>query len=250
MDPNLPWRALEEPATGPASTAAANGDGGRSPASRRGLLAAGLAATLVAAAAAAATVAFALAGGVPPPTLQLPPDAHAVGAAGTEGTAASGALPAGNVVVVDVAGAVRRPGVLRLPAGSRVGDAIAAAGGFGPRVDAAAAARLNLAAPLHDGEQVRVPSRDDPTSAPQATATEGVGKAGGTGGAATAGPVDLNRATAAELDALPGIGPATAAKIIASRTGSPFTAANDLLTRKLVSETTFGKLTGLVAVGP
>ncbi len=151
---------------------------------------------------------------------------------------------------MEIVGAVSHPGVFRLPLDARVGDLVAAAGGFGPRVDAGRAAReLNMAAPLHDGDQVRVPSRDDvaASGAPTGLPTGG-GVATGQKSPGATGPISLNRATATELDTLPGIGPATAAKIIGSRDGQPFTSVQDLKTRKLVGEKTFEKLKDLVTV--
>ena len=130
-----------------------------------------------------------------------------------------------------------------LPA-REIGDAIDAAGGFGPRVDARAADRaLNLAAPLTDGEEVHVPDRDEAAGASAAAVPSRA--AGGRPGS----PVDLNRATASELDALPGIGPATAAKIIAAREQQPFASVDDLATRKVVGAATLAKIRALVTVG-
>lgn len=145
-------------------------------------------------------------------------------------------------LVIDVAGAVAAPGVYRVPAGSRVGDAIAIAGGYGPRVDAQrVAVELNLAALLTDGEHLIVPSRDD--------VSQGSGIADQPGGNASAGGlIDINRATAAQLDTLPGIGPVTAAKIIASREDSAFKAVDDLRERKLVGQKTLDGLRDLVTV--
>jgi competence protein ComEA len=158
--------------------------------------------------------------------------------------------PDGTLVVVEIVGAVDHPGVFRLPAGSRVGDLVAAAGGFGARVDTERAAHdLNLASALHDGDQIRVPSRDDPGAS--AGSNSGTGAAGGSAGGAgsgSSGPISLNKATAEELDTLPGIGPVTAAKIIASREETAFTAVDDLRTRKLVGEKTFGQIKDLVTV--
>jgi competence protein ComEA len=160
----------------------------------------------------------------------------------------------GGDLVIDVQGAVLRPGVHNLVGGSRVADAIAAAGGYGPRVDAERAGReLNLAAELRDGDRVLVPSRDDPPL--PATGTGGPGSNGGTGGSTGAGSgpknlIDLNHATASELDTLPGVGPATAEKIIAAREEQPFATIGALRDRKVVGAATFEKLKTLVTVTP
>jgi competence protein ComEA len=105
---------------------------------------------------------------------------------------------------------------------------------------------------LHDGEQIRIPSRDDAPVTPPSPGVGGSGTAGGTGGAAgaDAGPVNLNTASAAQLDTLPGVGPATAAKIIAAREEAPFATVDELRSRGVVGEATFRKLQALVTVGP
>lgn len=141
-------------------------------------------------------------------------------------------------LVIDVAGAVRAPGLYHLPAGSRVGDAITAAGGFGPGVDAAAANAINLAAPLSDGQQIVVPGRGSSSASSPATSI----------GSGTR-LVDINRASEAELEALPGIGPVTANKIIAARTERPFTSLQELLDRKVMGKATLEKIRALITAG-
>lgn len=226
---------------------------GRARGGRRPVL--GLVALATAAVAVVAAMAVVI-GGSASPTLVLPGDGApplAVSrllAGGTPvasaGNKAAGGADTGPMLVVDVAGAVRRPGVYRLTPGARVADAVAAAGGYGPRVDAQAASGINLAALLHDGEQVRVPSRDDAPSASSRAPAPLPGALDTSPGSL----VDLNSATAAALDELPGIGPATAAKIIAAREVAPFAAVDELRSRGVVGEATFAKVRGLVTVGP
>lgn len=164
---------------------------------------------------------------------------------GPAATTAATTPPA--VLVVDVAGAVARPGLLRLPAGSRVGDAVAAAGGYATTADLDAAARdLNLAAPLADGAKVLVPTLGN---AP-VTASDGAPAGGDGAGSATGGRLDLNTADQAALEDLPGIGPVTAGRILEARAEAPFAGVDDLRGRGLVGESTFARLRDLVTVAP
>jgi competence protein ComEA len=132
-------------------------------------------------------------------------------------------------LVIDVQGAVRRPGVVLLPPGARVGDALAAAGGYSRQADLnAAAASLNLAALLADGAQVYVPIIG--------ATTAGGGSTGGADGGASAGStlVNVNTATPEELEALPGIGPVTVQKIVAARAEQPFATLDEMVEREVI----------------
>lgn len=141
-------------------------------------------------------------------------------------------------VVVQIAGAVVRPGVYHLPLGSRVGDLVTAAGG---PIDGVDAAVLPLAAKVADGQRVYLPKPGEPVSA---AAGVSVG-----GSSASAGPVDLNSATVAQLDALPGIGPATAAAIVAYRDkNGPFKTIDGLLEIKGLGAAKVDALRELVRV--
>jgi len=147
-------------------------------------------------------------------------------------------------VVVQVAGAVLRPGVYSLPAGSRVGDAIKLAGGYSSDVDPRLAeTTLNLAAKLTDSQLIVVPRRGDAGGIPGGSA------GGAVAGSAGPGLLNLNTATAAQLDTLPGVGPATAAKIIAAREDAPFASVDDLVKRKIVTASALAKFRELVTVG-
>ncbi|TME28697.1 MAG: ComEA family DNA-binding protein [Chloroflexi bacterium] len=130
------------------------------------------------------------------------------------------------VVFVDVSGAVAHPGVYRLPAGARVLDALLAAGGMTGDADLAA---LNKAAPLRDGMRIFVPRPGEAVPA-------------GSVGSDAEQKIDINHATAAELEGLPGIGPSTAARIVRSRAARPFAKIDELQTRGLVTPRVFADI--------
>lgn len=149
-----------------------------------------------------------------------------------------------STVVVDVQGGVVEPGIRELPAGSRVADAIAAAGGYALDADLeAAAATINLAQPLADGGQVRVPRVGDRVAAAPSAGAGDPG--GGTGGAM----VNLNTATPEELEALPGIGPVTVQKIVAARQEQPFASLEDAVQRGVIHRGQLEDLQGLATAG-
>ena len=162
---------------------------------------------------------------VPGATLPLPvtPPGSADGSEGDDASPGRSFDDGPETVVVHVAGAVRRPGVYELPVGARVDAAIASAGG--PSEDARADA-LNLAAVVVDGARVYVPRVGEeyvvaPDLGPLASAT-------GSSDGPTA-PIDVNRATIAELETLPGVGPATATAIVTERDrNGPFVGVSDL----------------------
>ncbi|MFC9670505.1 helix-hairpin-helix domain-containing protein [Streptomyces sp. NPDC056949] len=135
--------------------------------------------------------------------------------AGPSAATVAGASGAG--IVVDVSGKVRNPGIHRLPAGSRVADALRAAGGIRPGVDPTGINRARL---LADGEQVVVGAPAAPGGNGSGGSAGSAGSAGtGAGtGATAAGPIGLNTATAEQLDTLPGVGPVLAQHIIDYRT--------------------------------
>ncbi|MGD8193915.1 helix-hairpin-helix domain-containing protein [Herbiconiux sp. P18] len=173
------------------------------------------------------------------------------------GAAASGVPPSGgpvaggSVLLVHVLGAVASAGVYELPGGSRVVDAVAAAGGLLPTAEAGS---INLARPLVDGEQLRVLAVGEapPEAAPPGAAAGGQGSAGS--GSAGPGPsggalINLNAASEIDLDALPRIGPAMASRIVEYRsTNGPFTSVDDLLQVPGIGEKTLENLRPLVTV--
>lgn len=138
-------------------------------------------------------------------------------------------------ITVDVAGAVGLPGVYRLPPGSRVEDAITAAGGLTNDVDGEAMSKyLNRAARISDGAKLWIPKKGDVTT----NAGQGIGSVGQSTTLGQ-GSVAVNAASQAELEALPGIGPVTAKKIIDAR---PYQTLEELVAKKAMSQSLFDKL--------
>jgi competence protein ComEA len=158
------------------------------------------------------------------------------GGAGTMGVTAASVTPSPAVVVVDVAGWVRRPGVYEFDEGDRVIDAIERAGGPRRRAELTA---LNLAAPLVDGSQVLVPR------------VGSGGESTGSGGAPSPGTtlINVNSASAAELEVLPGIGEVLAAAIVEYRTeNGPFAAVDELEAVSGIGPSTLEEIRDLITV--
>jgi competence protein ComEA len=193
----------------------------------------------------------AAAGAAPRRTSSTTPDPIATDPVATTGssapasTAGVGPKPekrAGSTVVVHVAGAVVTPGVVTLAAGSRVIDAVEAAGGGLPNADLD---RLNLAAKVVDGQRVLVQHVGDPPAAADPSVADGGTSAGG----GPTGPLNLNAASQAELEQLPGIGPSLAQAIIAERTRrGGFRSLNELREVRGIGERRFADLKTLVTV--
>jgi len=191
-----------------------------------GVIAAGAAGWLVLAPSAGGGVAAdPLASAFPSSDLALPP---------------ASAAPSAGSLVIDVQGGVAQPGIVTLPAGARVADALEAAGGYADDADlAAAASALNLAAALSDGQQVYVPVIG--------VAAE-PGGVGGAPGSADGGLVNLNTASPEALDALPGIGPVTVQKIVAARAERPFATLDELLERDVMNRGQLDDIRDLVTL--
>lgn len=142
---------------------------------------------------------------------------------------------------VDVEGAVAKPGVVTVGQNARVQEVLAAAGGLSSQADTQWMKKhLNLAAKIQDGVKLYIPSVGEATTASS-------GLVGGISNTQVMGSetsqIDLNSASSDSLDGLPGIGPVTAQKIIAAR---PYTSVEDLLTKKVVSQSIFSKIKDLV----
>jgi competence protein ComEA len=166
------------------------------------------------------------------PADALPPPA---GAASASASPSADTAPA-NTIVVDVVGAVRKPGVYDFPQGARVIDAVRAAGGFIPGAEPQA---INLARPLVDGEQVVVPKKGE---AP-------VGAGSGSSAQQPGAKVNINSATEADFENLPGIGPVLAQKIVDYRAQhGPFRSIQDLMKVTGIGQKKFDSLQAYVSV--
>jgi competence protein ComEA len=165
------------------------------------------------------------------PAAAVPPPAGAVSASASPSI---GAAPA-NTIVVDVVGAVRKPGVYDFPQGARVIDAVRAAGGFALGAESQA---INLARPLVDGEQVVVPKKGE---APAGVAGPSTQQSGG--------KVNINSATESDFENLPGIGPVLAQKIVDYRSQhGPFRSIQDLMKVTGIGQKKFDSLQAYITV--
>ena len=148
-------------------------------------------------------------------------------------SASQGEALQGQRIVVHFDGAVEKPGVYEMSADSRVSDAVSASGGLS---DSADMLRINLAAKLADGQKIYIPKVGE-------SDVKGVGV--GEAGIGSTGLININTASESQLDTLPGIGPVTAQKIIASR---PYSSLEELLSKKAVGQSVYGKIKELITI--
>lgn len=149
-------------------------------------------------------------------------------------------------IAVHVVGAVQVPGVYELPVGARGDDALRAAGGAARDADLR---RVNLAAPLHDGEQLVIPRVGERVPVTVATAPAGSGGSTSDRGSPATQLIDINRATANELERLPGVGPSTAKAIVDHRSrNGPFGSVDDLLKVRGIGPAKLGEIRPWVKV--
>lgn len=185
-------------------------------------------------------------------TVAAAPSGGATGGGAVDGTASttvprSGSSVDPGTVVVHVAGAVAAPGLVTLPSGSRVADAVARAGGLRSDADGD---RINLAAPVSDGVRVFIPVVGQPDP-PVAVAVTGGSAESATATPSPTQPLDLNAATAEQLEALPGVGPSTAAAIVAYRTEhGRFRSVDELQEVRGIGPAKFEAVESSVTVGP
>ena len=174
-------------------------------------------------------------------TLSRPQSSNTV-APPPAGTAVRNAVsPLAKEITIDIEGAVEKPGVYKLPAQSRIQDALIAAGGLSQNADRQKIAQtVNLAAPLTDSAKLYLPAVGEHYA--------GSGIASGTStdtGQGASGIVNINQASEAELDALPGVGAVTAQRII---DGRPYQGTQDLVTKKIVGQSEFEKIKDQISV--
>lgn len=147
-------------------------------------------------------------------------------------------------IQVDIEGAVISPGVYTLPFGSRVADALIASGGLAASADRSWAEKnLNRAAKLTDGGKIYIPKAGEVGSA-QTISTGNAGNSAGVLGT-TSKAININTASQSELEALPGVGPVTAGKIISGR---PYQSVDELKSRKIVGASLFGKIKDMIVI--
>ncbi len=152
------------------------------------------------------------------------------------GASTSATISVGQKIMVDVSGQVVNPGVYKLDSNARIQDALAAAGGLSADADRDFVSKaVNLAGKLNDGAKIYIPKVGESAS------LSSVGNSIST----TGGLISINSAQESQLESLPGVGPTTAGKII---NGRPYSSLDELLNKKVVSKSTYGKIKDLISL--